>query len=538
MMDSKDERDDFWNIENMMPKRERRPAPAVDTEPVDVEVGSGEKTEGERIAKRRNTPSEKRIRAKNAFDRASRPTSEQLDEYKPNNPYFVKVRICRWPTKFTFYERFVIDGMKYIDSVGVKCEFVPYFSFMPQYNQMTLKQLRYYIWWRTNVKRGVFIKSDISYISLYLFELINIDRKYTSRQTDIYKVELMCDIWLAYRNEFPKLDRMIGEWLCDFCLIHKLDMPMCLEPIAGAVAMCVTLKEFYMTNSTEAVKRNTYAFVEKASEYNYRTSSAYGEKTKEHYDKHIIAAVVYAIEKTNGLSNDRTAPHLVKISRDAYSGALCTFENKRRIDIEYYSDSRCYKCKPVVTSLVKYSENKLRDYLSVKNHLLAKNAPDDMKAAIDEYYEINLPKKPDPISEMRRQELKRYEYYETSDGELNIDKALEIEGESWQTTAMLVQDDAGEESTASAVAAEEKKEETDNVYQAFYNALSPLKKELFKCIYDGDIERARKICKEKCVLLQSEIDEINEMAFEITSDTVIEQMELIGDYRDEFKFQF
>ncbi len=537
MKNENEERDDFWNIENMLPKRSVERSVNVDTEPVTIELGETDGQDGEKIKR-----TERNEKARKIIESFEKKNHELLSEYKPDNPYIVSVKIYEWPTKYTFYERFAQLGKKYLNVTVNKCEYVPFFSYTPQYNQMTVKQLRYYIWWRTNFKKGIYLVADINYICLYIYELINVD----GDETDEVKLEHMAKLWLAYRKEFPRLDSLIGEWLCDFCLIHQLPPPPEISEISGEISHIVSLREFYSANSTHGGEQELRSFIIKNNRYDFTRSLLYSDKTKSMFEKHLISAAVFAVDATDAAGMGKISSGTVKMSRDAYSGALCICEKKRRIDIEYYSISHPYRSGPLITLLVKYSENKLREYLGAKSRLNTNGLPQNMKNAVDEYYDRNLPKKQSVTDESEQLEKKRYEMYEVLDNTLDINKAVSLENNSWQTAAILTADETKNNDENDSVKVNLRQEsenksgnnvevECENEYEQLYAAFSKFQKRFFDLIYDGKINDAESLCKSNGMLPQSVADEINALAFEITSDIIIEQMQIIGDYRDEFK---
>jgi hypothetical protein len=114
---------------------------------------------------------------------------------------------------------------------------------MPQYDQMTLSQLSYYLYWRGEIRKGVYIKTDINYLFLYAYEIINLPDRIPPRKGAIELTRL----WAAYREDFRYLDKYLGEWLCDYCLIHKVEPDwVTLDVFSGEVASKVSMPEFYL----------------------------------------------------------------------------------------------------------------------------------------------------------------------------------------------------------------------------------------------------------------------------------------------------
>lgn len=534
--------DDFWDIDAITPKKGKLtphrvlPAeeisfgrPAEAPAPVESIPRRGESSDRHEAARRALAEAEKKARV-----------SQTELEYQPDNSLIKTVRICKWPTSYSFYEKFLSDAQRYY---RVKCEespYVPFFSYMPQYNQMNIDQLRYYIWWRRGLRHGVYAKADYSYIFLYLYELINLNTESTPEN----RMNAMCDVWLAYRETCPKLDRYIGEWLCDFCLIHMLPPPLeKLEPIIEDVVSIVSLREFYMPEDSRAHALTLLNFVKRNNNYRYTASSTYNDKSKKLFEEHLYAAVVYAIEKTQHIKEGEQTLSDTRVSRASYNGALCVCEAKRRIDIEYLSLNQTYRFKGLITSFVKCSENGIRAALGIKTRLSTPGLSSEGISAINEYYAVNLPPftavKPKPKAE----EDIRYEYYDAPDasGGFSHNDALDIENKSWELTGELVEEEVKEEPAAeiTEIAGEpdapnlEPPVQNGDEYAALCRSLSPSQLKYLTLTAAGDIPGANESAYENGMLPQAVADAINSLAADLTGDIILEDSRLVEDYKDD-----
>ncbi len=534
-MKEKDIKDDFWEIERLVPKRTNNyytGKPITDTEPAEISFGENVNTpDSEKIPPREHT---ERIRGSRKAAKEPE-TLECLYEYKPRNPHFVSVEIFKWPSHYSFYDKFISDGKKYIGTSVPKCEYVPFFSYMPQYNQLTLSQLKYYIWWRENVRNCIYLQADCGYIFLYVYELINIEGSFTAKQ----RLNFMSDVWLAYRRSFPRLDRYISEWLCDFCLINRLSPPKEVVKKAGRISNSILLREFFSDPEDCGTKEDLYGFVMFNTEYKYKNSALYTEKTAEIFDRHLIAAAVYALENTPELRENDSTPKLMETERDSYSGALCACSAKRKIRVTFYTTFKDSQLKAVVTSLVKYSENRLREYLHIKNKLSPGELPQQLKSFVDLYYKINLPARPvapDPYDAERAAEKIRYDLYEAKEEELNVQSALDIEDRSWDTTLKLIPEEELEQASSEPDISVSDTSDGDG-YSALLSVLSPFQYEFLKLLHLGKSSEALKLCKAHNIIPASAEEEINALAFDHTGDIIIQDMQVIGDYQNELKFE-
>ena len=134
---------------------------------------------------------------------------ELLSSYSPENTFIDSVKIYSWPTKYTFYERFRVDAEKYYNLKREETAPVKYFSYMPSYIQMSMRQREWYFYWRDCVRNKKYIPTDSSYILLYVYEIINLSDIVPAKKG----LELICDIWENYRKSYTKLDKFLAEWV-------------------------------------------------------------------------------------------------------------------------------------------------------------------------------------------------------------------------------------------------------------------------------------------------------------------------------------
>lgn len=92
--------------------------------------------------------------------------------------------------------------------------FTPFQSYWPTYEGMTPDQLQFYFYWRTRVRAGEQIRTDLSYIFVHIYELLHLigaaEVSDAGKQLEV--------LWMGYRATFPKLDTYCSRWLVDLYL--------------------------------------------------------------------------------------------------------------------------------------------------------------------------------------------------------------------------------------------------------------------------------------------------------------------------------
>lgn len=513
----KDERDDFWDLPEITPKRRSAPAAprAADTGSAEISFGAGGGAKKYAIPPRGAEIPEKH--------------SEVILHYAPENSLILDVKICRWPTEYDFYNRFLQDAEKYY---RVKCgavPFVPFFSYMPQYNQMNIDQLRFYLYWRRQVSHGSFIKTDYSYIFLYLYELINLE----SVSTPEKRLDAMCSLLLGYRNEFKSLDRYVGEWICDFCLIHRLPPPVeQLGDVREELMSVVALREFYVPGRDDVHDTALRDFIVRNNTYRYENSAAYGDKTKPIFDAHLINSVIYTLEKTENVRDGEPSLVRTRVSRTAYNGALCVSGTKCRIDAEYLSLNRSYRFRGMIGSLVKCAENNIRAAIGIKSRLSVTGLSEEAASAMKEYYAENLPPLNRQAVRKKPDDGVKYELYEAESTGFDPETAALLESDSWELTRRLVEPEKDPEPESEPEPAPEPEAPEElSPYEAFCRSLDDTQLAVLGLVANGDADSARRLCSERKALFDAVISDINDAAYGFTGDVVIENGALIEDYK-------
>lgn len=117
-------------------------------------------------------------------------------------------------------ESFVAQAKRLVARTETQAEPVPFAQYWPTYAHMSPAQQRWYFYWRTAVRSGYFLPTDLSYLFIYVYECINLIG-FTSAQTAFDQLVLF---WKHYRGFQPELDEHMIDWLADFLVVHRLPM--------------------------------------------------------------------------------------------------------------------------------------------------------------------------------------------------------------------------------------------------------------------------------------------------------------------------
>ncbi len=517
---TQDQRDDFWDISKLAPNA-KKPQPRFKTEneTVSFEIAGDAKPEENRIT---------------VLGRSAK--MEERTYVPLSNPLIRKVTVRRMQGGYDFYESFRKAALLYYDVAAEPSSFVSFYSYMPQYSQMSAEQKSYYFYLRSEIRKGNYsLRADVSYLYLYIYEILNLPEKIPPKQG----ISLLCNLWRAYRKSLPAIDRYFSVWVQDYCIVHQLDAPTAeIEDFIYEIIDATSFKEFYLGGVYSKNAGEITALLSCLSDYDWRSGRYSGGEHRDMYKKHVEGAmlpVLRSLWESGALFCEDAATE--RLTRDAFPCSLCTHSVKCRIEIEYYPLGRSDALRARVTSALKYVENCLRSALSVKSRLAVKNLHEKDKALIDMYFETLFR----AVNEKRRLEQREsYEtLYDAPKQEMSFAGADAIEQSSWENTWRLVDTEENEkisdevhsidEPIVEAEVQEDTKraEESADVYVVRY----------LRALISADEAEKKETVRRSALPEESLAEKVNEIFFAILDDVVLEICDggavLIEDYREE-----
>lgn len=525
----KQQLDDFWDISSLVPQKRSFAPSSKSVETVLVTDGE-EKKESNEIKITQSSTVIERFIPPHTPDELRKPVAP-YDEYVPESPLIHKVTLYKEPSSYSFYEDFCRTARRLWNETAAECEYVDFFSYSPQYNQMSAAQLSYYFWWRENVRREVYLKTNICYINLYTFELINV----RDVIAPIEAREIMIRVLEAYRSVLLGTIPKYIRWICDFSLIHHLPPPKGFD--VNLLEKASALKEYFMYVAGNTADGWARMLLNYCSSYDYRTSKFATEENIALFDEHVPRAIARVVEK---LSEDGKILSALpfndcKISAKAFDGTVCSSENRFIIDVEYCSFSRSHELRFLIGDAVKQAENKIRAHISVKSRLTVYSLPLELCQVINEYFDRALP----VVRKARTRVEAPTEYdvlYDVPRTKLSISNAQKIESESWDTTRELVGDfeeaSARELPTVAEIESViDENEETDAT-----SLLSSLGEygDAVLALVKGDIGALSALSRSQGRPIEAIVDTINEISACAIGDILIEETDdgysVIADY--------
>lgn len=265
--------------------------------------------------------------------------------------------------------------------------FVPFKSYWPTYGHMTGAQSRWYFFWRGEVRQGRYPKTDLSYIFLHVYELIN-GVGWIQPQDGYRQLAL---IWEAYRDQYKRLDQYLGGWIADFAFVHKLEVPLS-DIVARSRGLAGDLAEIELMRCLTAFPEQlTFEVLTVMSDYDISKSKFYtgeGKEAAERYIPLVVALIDAYVARKHGSNLVEMFPPGPAVMRERYLFRSAVY------DITLYGYSvlvpvvRISKLPPLrslVTRLFRLTENKLRGLMGYRGRLKGIKVDADMDELITKY---------------------------------------------------------------------------------------------------------------------------------------------------------
>ena len=407
--------DDFRTLSELVPKKTYIKKPMHDTSSVTVDTGDAESIGSPVPFPEKRPP----VRARESVS------------YSPRHSLINDVTLEAWPGNFSFYSKFHFEAVKLFPVEGKPCPPERFFAYTPQYEQLSQCQLEYYLYFRTLVRGGEYPAVDSSYIFLLLYEIINLPELIPAEKG----AEMIVRLWKAYRGTYPYLDKYIGEWLCDYCLIHRLPPPVSVADFCGEVIQKLSFPEFYEDPQSDAF---SFESVARFSSCDYKKSRFYDANRTE-YDRHIPAAATLAVKAF--LSGDVPQGFLIVSHdlRDSFPGAVAYVGVKYKIKITSLSLRKSREYHQLCSTVIKACENELRAAKGIKSRYSVQSLPEICRTAIAEYFDGFYPdRRAKRKADTSDDDAPYMRYYMPRRiGSADIGRAMRIEKSAWKTAMLL-----------------------------------------------------------------------------------------------------
>lgn len=268
-------------------------------------------------------------------------------------------------------QQFVQKARELEWKTGEPAEFIPFQTYWPTYDEMQPRQLSWYLHWRGEVRSGRYPDTDLSYLFVYLYELIH----GVGWEEPAQGYELMERVWLGYRERYPKLDGYVREWLYDLGLAYKLDLEPSLPMRKLPRSMSPELKELEWKRrfSAEPLALE-WDMLLQLIDYEVEKSRFYAERGRKElreYVPKVVTLVDGYLGKIQGQRLlERFMPREKTATRYLFRSAVYDHDlYGRTVTVTMLPISGHLPLRAYLTQLVRLTENKLRELTGFKGKL-------------------------------------------------------------------------------------------------------------------------------------------------------------------------
>lgn len=295
-----------------------------------------------------------------------------------------------WRQDFRYVSReqlFVQKAKELETAVEGTAEFVPFQTYWPTYDEMQPRQLKWYLYWRSEVRSGHYPDTDLSYLFIYLYELIH--GVGWSEPAEGYT--LMERAWQGYRQRYPKLDLYVREWLYDLALVFDLEMPPA-EPMAKLPRnLSMELKELeWRRRLTADPLEVSWELLLTLIDYDVEKSRFYleqGRKELRNYVPKVVSLVDgYLLRNKGSRILELHKPMEQRVSRFLFRSAVYDHDlygRTKPVSILPYSGHP--PLRAFLTQLVRLTENKLREQMGYKGKLRGIDLGPEIEQLVDRF---------------------------------------------------------------------------------------------------------------------------------------------------------
>ena len=142
MSDGKSKRlDDFWDLSALVPKKKTFVASAKSVDTVEIDISSkdaavdNQNEDDKRLTFSEGSTISRKITIDHNEDENT--AFEFIDQYFMNESPIHKVILKKRRTEYHFYNEFRNTAIELKDISAFECDYVPFFSYVPQYDQLT-----------------------------------------------------------------------------------------------------------------------------------------------------------------------------------------------------------------------------------------------------------------------------------------------------------------------------------------------------------------------------------------------------------------
>lgn len=297
---------------------------------------------------------------------------------------------------------FIKDARKYHGIEGEPVPPTPFMQYWPTFQSFSPEQKKWYFYWRSQVRQGRYPITDLSYIFVYIYELLCL----VEISDPAKAAEQIRTVWRAYRSHYRKLDNYLPDWGGDL-VTTKVGISQGIAwwwelMIKDGIQLPVAIINVIIQKAVEAGKINELPYSVWAGLNLYHPQNKFYQRYNQDglIDRGYLQAI-HAIDKyfstlksSKGLFERYTPPKLYPQTKTAFSSAIVPDSYQKQIS---FGDARNFvgssRLGNLLAAITKYTENILRKQNRFSARLSGFELEEKLQRVIDEAFITAQPEK-------------------------------------------------------------------------------------------------------------------------------------------------
>ncbi|GAS81437.1 TerB N-terminal domain-containing protein [Paenibacillus amylolyticus] len=285
-------------------------------------------------------------------------------------------------------KRFVEEAKQWAEMVVNVSPWVPFMSYWPTYGVMNEAQRKWYLYWRKEVRQGSYPDTDLSYLFVHIYELIN----GIGWQNPEDGYDQLKQLWVNYRERLPQLNIYMQEWMVDYVLVHQMEMSLSeVMGLSGGYLPAEMLDMELQRILQEKVSDISLNVLQRYYDYDITLSKFYrdgGKEVMEQYIPRVMALVDSYLERTRQVGllsefqpNDERTVERILFRKAVYDDSIYG----RSVSFRYIPIGEQADFVQMVTRIYRCTENKLRELLGFRGRLRGQTLEPELANLIERY---------------------------------------------------------------------------------------------------------------------------------------------------------
>ncbi|MFX3649607.1 MAG: TerB N-terminal domain-containing protein [Paenibacillus sp.] len=285
-------------------------------------------------------------------------------------------------------KRFVEEAKQWSEMEGDVSPWVPFMSYWPTYGVMNEAQRKWYLFWRKEVRQGRYPDTDLSYLFVHIYELIN----GIGWRTPQEGYDQLKQLWVNYRERLPQLNIYMQEWMVDYVLVHEMEMSLSeIMGLSGGYLPAEMLDMELQRIFQDKVSDISLNMLQRYYDYDITLSKFYrdgGKEVMEQYIPRVMALVQSYLERTRQVGllpefqpNEERTVERVLFRKAVYDDSIYG----RSVSFRYMPIGEQAEFVQMVTRIYRCTENKLRELLGFRGRLRGQTLEPELANLIERY---------------------------------------------------------------------------------------------------------------------------------------------------------